>query len=58
MKANEAIEELNKMFVTNNYVIRDGQKRKIDVENTNDVVSNIVFGQLLTLTYNMIKFSS
>ena len=35
--------------------INDAQKRKIDVENTNVVVSNIVFGQLLTLTYNMIR---
>ena len=35
--------------------INDAQKIKIDVENTNVVVSNIVFGQLLTLTYNMIR---
>lgn len=40
MKANEAIEELNKMFVTNNYVIRDGQKRKIDVRDI--VVGDII----------------
>lgn len=31
-KADMAIEELNKMFITNNTVIRDGQKIKIDVK--------------------------
>ena len=31
-KAEESISELNKMFVTNNYVIRDGVKRLTDVE--------------------------
>ena len=31
MKAEESISELNKMFVTNNYVIRDGVKRLTDV---------------------------
>ena len=30
-KAEESISELNKMFVTNNYVIRDGVKRLTDV---------------------------
>lgn len=31
-KADVAIEELNKMFVTNNYVIRNGEKKSIDVK--------------------------
>ena len=39
-KADVAIEELNKMFVTNNYVIRDGIKKSIDVRNV--VVGDIV----------------
>lgn len=30
-KADVAIQELNKMFITNNYCIREGQKRRIDV---------------------------
>ena len=30
-KADKAIEELNKMFITNNNVIRDGKKETIDV---------------------------
>ncbi len=32
-KADVAIEELNKMFVTNTYVIRNGKKESIDVKN-------------------------
>ena len=32
-KADAAIEELNKMFVTNTYVIRNGKKESIDVRN-------------------------
>ena len=32
-KADVAIEELNKMFVTNTYVIRNGKKESIDVRN-------------------------
>ena len=39
-KADVAIEELNKMFVTNNYVIRNGKKESIDVRNI--VVGDIV----------------
>ena len=39
-KANVAIQELNKMFVTNNYVIRDGKKKSVDVRNL--VVGDIV----------------
>ena len=31
IKADKAIEELNKMFITNNNVIRNGQKKTIDV---------------------------
>jgi Ca2+-transporting ATPase len=32
-KADAAIEELNKMFVTNNYVIRNAVKKQVDVRN-------------------------
>lgn len=32
-KADVAVEALNKMFVTNTYVIRDGHKKQIDVRN-------------------------
>ena len=39
-KADVAIEELNKMFVTNNFVIRDGKKTSIDVRNV--VVGDII----------------
>ena len=39
-KADVAISELNKMFVTNNYVIRDGKKKSIDVRNV--VVGDII----------------
>lgn len=39
-KADVAIEELNKMFVTNNYVIRDGVKKSVDVRNV--VVGDII----------------
>ena len=39
-KADVAIQELNKMFVTNNYVIRNGVKQSIDVRNI--VVGDIV----------------
>ena len=39
-KADVAIQELNKMFVTNNYVIRDGKKELIDVRKI--VVGDIV----------------
>ena len=39
-KADVAISELNKMFVTNNYVIRDGKKESIDVRNV--VVGDII----------------
>ena len=39
-KADVAIEELNKMFVTNNYVIRNGKKELIDVRNV--VVGDII----------------
>ncbi len=39
-KADVAIEELNKMFVTNTYVIRDGVKESIDV--TKVVVGDII----------------
>ncbi len=41
-KADVAIQELNKMFVTNNYVIRSGQKKSIDVR-------NVVVGDILEL---------
>ncbi len=41
-KADVAIEELNKMFVTNNYVIRNGKKESIDVR-------NIVVGDIIEL---------
>ena len=41
-KADVAIQELNKMFVTNNYVIRNGVKKHIDVR-------NIVVGDILEL---------
>ena len=41
-KADAAIEELNKMFVTNTYVIRDGKKKSIDVR-------NVVIGDILEL---------
>ena len=41
-KADVAIQELNKMFVTNNYVIRNGIKKSIDVR-------NIVVGDILEL---------
>ena len=39
-KADVAIQELNKMFVTNNYVIRNGVKQSVDVRNI--VVGDIV----------------
>ena len=39
-KADAAIEELNKMFITNNYVIRNGKKESVDVRNI--VVGDIV----------------
>ena len=39
-KADVAISELNKMFVTNNYVIRNGVKESIDVRNV--VVGDII----------------
>lgn len=39
-KADVAIQELNKMFITNNYVIRDGIKKLIDVRNI--VVGDVV----------------
>ena len=39
-KADAAIQELNKMFVTNNFVIRNGVKESIDVRNI--VVGDIV----------------
>ena len=39
-KANLAIEELNKMFVTNTYVIRNGVKKSIDV--TDVVVGDVI----------------
>lgn len=42
-KADVAIEELNKMFVTNNNVIRDGIKKIIDVK-------DIVVGDIIELT--------
>ncbi len=41
-KADVAIQELNKMFVTNNYVIRNGLKKSIDVR-------NVVVGDILEL---------
>ena len=41
-KADKAIEELNKMFITNNNVIRDGKKETIDV-------SKIVPGDIIEL---------
>ena len=41
-KADVAIEELNKMFVTNNYVIRNGKKQSVDVR-------NIVVGDIIEL---------
>lgn len=41
-KADVAIEELNKMFITNNYVIRDGNKKAIDVR-------EIVIGDIVEL---------
>ena len=41
-KADVAIQELNKMFITNNYVIRNGEKKHIDVR-------NIVIGDILEL---------
>ena len=41
-KADVAIQELNKMFVTNNYVVRAGNKKHIDVR-------NIVVGDILEL---------
>ncbi len=41
-KADVAIEELNKMFITNNYVIRDGKKQSVDVR-------NIVIGDIIEL---------
>lgn len=41
-KADVAIEELNKMFITNNKVIRDGIKKEVDVR-------NIVVGDILEL---------
>lgn len=39
-KADVAIAELNKMFVTNTYVIRDGKKQLVDVRNV--VVGDII----------------
>ena len=41
-KADMAIEELNKMFITNNYVIRDGKKVQVDVR-------KIVVGDIIEL---------
>lgn len=41
-KADVAIQELNKMFVTSNYVIRNGVKKSIDVR-------NVVVGDILEL---------
>lgn len=41
-KADVAVEELNKMFVTNTYVYRDGIKKQIDVQ-------NIVVGDIIEL---------
>lgn len=41
-KADVAIQELNKMFVTNNYVIRNGVKKSVDVR-------NVVVGDILEL---------
>lgn len=41
-KADVAIQELNKMFVTNNYVIRNGKKQQIDVR-------DIVVGDIIEL---------
>lgn len=41
-KADVAIEELNKMFITNNHVIREGIKKSIDVR-------NIVAGDIVEL---------
>lgn len=41
-KADVAIEELNKMFITNNTVIRDGIKKEVDVR-------NIVVGDIIEL---------
>ena len=41
-KADAAIQELNKMFVTNNYVIRNGIKKAVDVR-------NVVVGDILEL---------
>lgn len=33
IKSDMAIEELNKMFITNNYVLRNGEQKQIDVRN-------------------------
>lgn len=41
-KADVAIDELNKMFITSNYVIRNGKKESIDVR-------NIVVGDIIEL---------
>ena len=41
-KADVAIQELNKMFITNNYVIRNGIKESVDVR-------NIVIGDIIEL---------
>ena len=41
-KADVAIDELNKMFITSNFVIRDGKKESIDVR-------NIVVGDIIEL---------
>ena len=41
-KADAAIDELNKMFITSNFVIRDGKKESIDVR-------NIVVGDIIEL---------
>ena len=41
-KADAAIDELNKMFITNNYVIRNGIKQLVDVR-------NIVIGDIIEL---------
>lgn len=42
IKSDMAIEELNKMFITNNYVLRNGEQKQIDVR-------NIVLGDIVIL---------
>lgn len=42
IKSDMAIEELNKMFITNNYVLRNGEQKQIDVR-------NIVSGDIVIL---------